>query len=194
MKNANVLMQFLTRRNNTLNIPDADLQRFQSLELQKYGAVVAGGAALRWHTGKQVGLHDIDIWFSDITQYQRMLSRFIENNKSMHDTENAVTFMVGDYKIQLIKAPYSTIDELLHSFDISVVQIATDGARWYYGEHTLQDIADRRLRVLQIHRTILRRVFKYWNYGYTPDDATLQELMNNKEILWDYSSANGDDY
>lgn len=189
------MLQFLTKNSNALNIPNVDVKKFNFLNLQKYGAVIAGGAALRWHSGLPVNKHDIDIWCPDSTQYTRMLAHLHEHNTDhTHDTANATTFKRGPYKVQLIKAHYASVEELLNSFDISVAQIATDGVRWYYGEHTLQDIKDRKLRVLFHHNTILRRVFKYWTYGYTPDDETLQQLIQNTDITWDYTSANSDDY
>lgn len=195
MKNANVLLKYLIKNKSAVDIPSVDALKFKFLNIQRYGAVIAGGAALRWHCGQSVGAHDIDIWCPDATQYNRMLAHLHEHNtEHTYDTDNAITFKRGPYKIQLIKTPYPSVPELLDSFDISVAQVATDGVHWYYGEHTLQDIQDRKLRVLKQHRTILRRLFKYWTYGYKPDDATLQELINNKEILWEYSSANNDDY
>lgn len=190
-----MLLKYLSRNSNPLNIPSIDVPTFKFLNLQKYGALIAGGAALRWHSGLSVEGHDIDIWCPNYTQYQRMLAYLLENNtERAHDTHNATTFKRGAYKVQLIKTCYASVEELLNSFDISVAQVATDGVRWYYGEHTLQDISDRKLRVLKQHSTILRRLFKYWTYGYTPDDETLQQLIQNTDITWDFSSANNDDY
>lgn len=195
MKDSNEMLRFLTRNRNPLNIPSIDVPTFNFLNLQKYGAVIAGGAALRWHCGLSVEGHDIDIWCPDAAQYKRMLAYLLENNtERTHDTDNATTFKRGAYKVQLIKTCYASVEELLNSFDISVAQVATDGVRWYYGEHTLQDISNRKLRVLKQHSTILRRLFKYWTYGYTPDDETLQQLIQNTDITWDFSSANSDDY
>ena len=37
----------------------------------------------------------------------------------------------------------------------------------------------------------LKRLIKYWTYGYTPSDELLQSLIDNGEIEWIFDNSEG---
>jgi hypothetical protein len=169
---------------NTVHKTDKKLVR--NLCLSRHKGVVAGGAALRWFQNQAVEDHDIDIWFPN---EDARLNFYLhdKNSRVVHDSKNATTYLVDTTKIQLIKNPYTSIMDLVKSFDITVCQIATDGNTWYYSDDFISDLKHRRLRISSLCENSIRRVFKYWNYGFIPDDDLLQSIINNPDTCWDYS-------
>lgn len=182
----------------TTLIPEPDKKLMKLLNLQNFNAVVAGGSALRWYRGLTAGEHDVDIWFKNVRDFQKM-SEFMlaQRYLSLHTTENADTYDLDventRYTVQLIKHFYTDIDDLLDKFDITVCRVASDGTNWHIGEKFSADLRDRRLRLVKLHPKILRRVIKYWSYGYEPDRKTL-EMLNDPTVLWDYSASPDEDY
>lgn len=116
------------------------------------------------------------------------------------DSDQATTYEITDSqenvtKVQLIKARFfDNPDELINSFDISVSQIATDGLKWYVGKHFLEDFNSRRLRLLHVNKNSIKRIMKYWVYGYEPTDDTLQRIINDPTVVWVYDTASNEDY
>lgn len=180
-------------------IHSSDISLVKRLNLHKYDAYVAGGAALAWYQHKSAAYRDIDVWFTKLDNFHRMNEDFRLKDSPRFETENAVTYRMIDhnnvYKVQLIKLHTGTTEEILNKFDFSICQVATDGSSWFLGEHFVQDLKDKRLRVLRHHPKIIRRLLKYWANGYKPDDSTLLDIMNNKNTLWNFDSEeNGEDY
>ena len=184
-------------------IPQLDRGLFENLQLEQHDAWVAGGCALRWYQNLPVGEHDVDVWFSSAAAKDAMLASLMAN-KNFHrcnvifTTENADTLEcdINDrsYRVQLVKKSYEAITDLLESFDISVCKIATDGKSWILGENFAQDLKMRRLRVVSYHPKILRRVMKYWTYGFQPDDLVLQKIIQSDNIEWNFYQKETEDY
>lgn len=215
------------------------------LNLADYGAIVAGGAALRWYQRQPVINADIDVFFQEHNGFLGMRKHIeslpsgsgtldglfnlsatkkplmdqlrdliykptdesapvakptIGTRKNLCSSDRAETYEIysdedGPHKIQLIKTRYhEDINELVNSFDISVCQIATDGSRWYVGENFIQDLNDRRLRITQYNQHSLKRMIKYWAYGFTPDDETIQRVIDNSTTKWAYETSENEDY
>ena len=59
-------------------IPLKDAIVLDWLKLEEHGAIVAGGAALRWYQGKTVDTADIDIFFKSSRDFDSM-RRHIES-------------------------------------------------------------------------------------------------------------------
>jgi hypothetical protein len=179
---------------------DQPLLKF--LDLKKYNAVIAGGAARLWHSGMDIGSHDIDIWFKDESDLQKMQSCFYDKSFSPRIvTEFAVTYMgveINDkyYNIQLIKKYNKEIIDLFDSFDITVCKIATDGEQWWFGDNYLEHVQNKVLHFESCNSNSLRRLFKYASYGFCLDQESIQKLSNFPNLILDYSSsgANHDDY
>ena len=110
-----------------------------------------------------------------------------------HATANAISYdvqVLGNddsydiYNVQLIKRRfYDSAEAVLADFDISVCQIVVDHEeRVYVGEHFARDVADRRLRFVNITPTSAKRLIKYWVYGFQPDDDTVRRIMDAPDL------------
>lgn len=93
---------------------------------------------------------------------------------------------VSVYTIQLINAQYyKSAEDVINSFDISAIQIVSDGLTFKMGENTALDIKNKTLRYnKKLIDTSLKRIMKYWVYGYQPTPELLRELKASN-IKWD---------
>jgi hypothetical protein len=214
--NHNVLKK--PSRLHTIN--EADRQLISWLNLPKYNAIVVGGAARRWFQGHSVGSADIDIFFKNEEGLLDLMVHIATlpptesfslgltstNNgksfKSVCNSQQAITYEFTGFrsdgstiKVQLIKIKiYEDTQALFNTFDISVCMVATDGIRWIVGEHFLQDLANNKLRMIKINNSSVKRLVKYWSYGYIPDDTLLQTLIDDKDIEWNFAKDSDEDY
>jgi len=186
---------------NLLTIHSTDRELIRSLNLENYNAIVAGGAALRWFQDYTVEEHDIDIWFPTVESMNKFRMNIDYHPK--FDTAYASTYLISNTKVQIIKKPYRTnIDEsteknvlnLLDNFDITVCQIATDGDTWYYSDNFINDLKNKYLRMTKINENSIKRLFKYWSYGYQPDDELIKNIIANPKTIWDYTKLTEEDY
>jgi hypothetical protein len=169
----------------------------------KHGPWIAGGAPLLWFQNITVKSGDIDVFCKneaqanklidfinslDLTEYNGYASKIIQ-------TKNATTFQVycdspgfkGDWRIQIITCRYfNTCQEVIDNFDITVCQVATCGNEWILGDQTAYDIANRNLRFRQLTKDAPKRLVKYWTYGYTPVENTLEQIINNVDTNWNF--------
>lgn len=180
-------------------IPQIDHALLMHLNLLEYRAVVAGGCALRWWRGHPVGANDVDVWFTNLVDLNLMTSYLRKSHSVVADTPNAITFNATidnrAYKIQLIKKLYKTIPDMLDNFDITVCKVATDGTQWFCHDDFAVDVRDRVLRVTKMHPHIVRRVIKYWSYGYQPDDTLLEQIIAAPDVQWSFDNSSfGEEY
>lgn len=161
------------------------------------GPWIAGGAALKWYTDSPVNLSDIDVFFRDSGQHQKLFDALTSNSSwtLKMRTRNASTWnnRNTNHVIQLIeKEFFEDIQSLLDSFDITVCQIATDGERFYASDQTYEDIQNRSLRMhLPLQPNAIRRYFKYVAYGYRPVPGLHAQVCNDPDVNWNMSI---DDY
>lgn len=182
-------------------IPVSDQAVMKVLDIKKYNAVVAGGCALAWYQQQSVGHRDIDIWFPDQTSFDQMSNHLkSQNHRLAYNSNDAETFKVSLtpndlYRVQLIKARFfQNPTNILDNFDISVCQIATDGNTWWVGKDFVQDLKNRRLRIIKHHPGIAKRMLKYWTYGFHPNDQDLQMIIDNPESNWDFATNTDEEY
>jgi len=164
----------------------------------KRGPWIAGGAALRWYQDRSVGENDIDVFCRDHGQAQSVIERIKSYNRFCvkHESDNAFTI---DYHrkdswekrwcIQMITRRYfPDIESVIESFDLSVCQIATTGNEWVLGDQTARDIREHRLRFVgDLQPDALKRLVKYWCYGYRPVEGTIEAIQNNEQANWRFS-------
>lgn len=185
---------------NKLPIPNCDFQFFKLLNLEKYDAVIAGGACLRWYQGFPVENHDIDLWFKTEERRKEFISYCMEMDdytcEGYIDTENAITLIltnkISKYKVQTIKKIYNDIPDLLNTFDFSICKIATDSHRWFLGENFAQDLKNKKLVIEKCTEMTPKRFIKYWSYGFEPDIKTLETIRNFPNAKWTYTSQEQD--
>lgn len=188
---------FPVAKNNLLpTVHESDRELMEYLNLEKNRAIVAGGAALYWYQNQPVKDHDIDLWFKTREDAEAMTKYLCEKQDPVFKTDNADTFEIDRnskiYKVQVIRRHvYDNVNDLLDRFDITVCKVATDGNHWWIGRHFITDLKDRRLRFTSFKPEMVRRMVKYMVYGYTPDDATLQQIINDPRVKWDYTNDQG---
>lgn len=161
------------------------------------GPWIAGGAGLRWYQGIPVGESDIDVYCSSPMQAEKVQQRLFDLMicSQRYKSENAVTLEVSKdnqtWTVQIIKKNYFTeMQKVIDSFDISVCQVATDGNTYLLGEHTAKDIRERNLRMrMPLQADALKRLVKYWTYGYRPVDGLLDAIQNNPVGRWEFNPA-----
>jgi hypothetical protein len=162
------------------------------------GPWIAGGAPLRWWQGHLVGESDIDIFCRDAQQVQDVIQRIKSQGRytQKHASENATTLLYwrkGDYNTQWVlqvinRRYFNSIEEVIGNFDLSVCQIGTCGNEWVLGETTAQDIHNKALRFNDpLHPDAVKRLTKYWIYGYNPVPGTIEAIQNNPESRWKFT-------
>jgi hypothetical protein len=166
----------------------------------KHGPWIAGGACLRWYQGMSVGENDIDVFCANAKQ----AADVIENIKSYgrytvkFESENAVTLEYwpkGSYSkrwtIQIITRRYfASLEEVINNFDITVCEVGTAGNEWQLGPFTARDIRERNLNFkLPLQPDALKRLVKYWTYGYRPVPGTIEAIQNNPIAKWQFSET-----
>lgn len=164
------------------------------------GPWIAGGAALQWYQGQPVGLGDIDVFCRTELQAQALLAELDAHRHCVvrHRTDNAVTVemrcdTVGqpDWRLQVIIARYyPTLQSVIDGFDITVCQIGTAGNEWLLGPTTAQDVRQRLLRMpLPLREGAVKRLLKYWTYGYEPQDGLVEAIAESPTTLWQFDPA-----
>ena len=167
------------------------------------GPWIAGGACLRWYQGLPVGDSDIDVFCANAKQ----AANVIENIKSYgrysvkFESENAVTLSYhskDDYSknwtIQIITRRYfGSLEEIISNFDISVCEVGTAGNQWQLGPFTGRDIRERNLRFkIPLQPDAMKRLIKYWAYGYRPIEGTIESIQNNPNAKWQFGAETED--
>lgn len=159
------------------------------------GPWIAGGM------GRQLAVNpacqefaDIDVWFSGATSYEQCMIRL--NNTfgnyiyETFSSDNAKTYTVGDYKVQLIRrAYYASLDDVFDNFDFTCCQIAVDQNFKLSGP----GIVDARNNVLRLNkldqRGFLARYAKYVGYGYVMPNDEFLDIINNEEINYEFDAT-----
>lgn len=155
----------------------------------KQGPWIAGGACLRWYQGQPVGESDIDIFCSSAEQAQSIIDEIKGYGRysTKYESDNATTLSYYSkdsnktWTLQVIKRRYFTsLKDVIDNFDISVCQIGTAGNDWLLGKNTARDIRERNLRMnVPLQPDAVKRLTKYWTYGYRPVDGLLDAVKAN---------------
>ena len=192
------------------------------IKLSKTGPWVAGGAALQWYLNRPTH-DDIDLFFANEQQFnnfrkdlegilrgypeptpfdQTWLNPPTAYQFDVHESENAISYHIRENltlnelgKIQLIRRRfYPSPRACIEDFDISVAQIATDGNEYWFGDHTLADIAAKQFRFTKaIGPSTGRRFIKYHAYGFNAIESAHDELFNSDKVSW-VRAVGQDDY
>jgi len=153
------------------------------------GPWIAGGACLRWYQGQPVGENDIDVFCSSPEQAQQIIDEIKSYGRysTKYESDNAITLSYHSkdtgksWTLQVIKRRYfRSLKEVIDNFDISVCQIGTGGNDWLLGKNTARDIRERNLRMnMPLQPDAVKRMVKYWTYGYCPVDGLLDAVKSN---------------
>ena len=103
------------------------------------------------------------------------------------------TVVTKEWRVQLIKRYFDNVDALLNDFDITVCQVATNGEDFYLKDKVAKDINNKVLSIRKVHKTTIKRLIKYWSYGFEPTNETMDMIINNAgDYNWEFTDA--DDY
>lgn len=166
------------------------------------GPWIAGGAVMRWFQNDTVELSDIDVFCASEAQFEMLRHRMQVDYKDICNlrftTDNALTYDVFAYDggvqkswtIQLIKKHYfDSADAVLDKFDITACQFITDGFSTQHGPTAVQDLNQKKLRFRQVKPDSLKRYIKYMAYGFRPDPGLFDQIVNQSDAQWQYSTA-----
>jgi hypothetical protein len=169
----------------------------------KQGPWIAGGAALRWYQGLAVGENDIDVFCANAKQAADIISQIKSYGRFTvkFESDNAVTldhWSKEDHSrrwtIQIITRRYFTsLEDVIDNFDITVCEIGTAGNEWVIGQLTAKDIRERNLRFkMPLQPDAMKRLVKYWTYGYRPVEGTVEAIQNNPVAKWQFNAETED--
>lgn len=196
---------------NQLRVPLSDLPVLSLVSPDLVnGPWIAGGAAIQWYRGQQVGRHDIDVFFKDEQQFAALKNKIskdvtkIFNDDStleitpsvlIFNSSNAETYRWNEFTVQLIKSRYfDSVDQLLDYFDITACKLATDGHSWYTNHRSTEQHINDYILDMDIIRPdmAVKRMFKYWIYGYQPTVDLIERIQLIPDLQNNF--ANSTDY
>ncbi len=180
----------------TIHEQDREAVTVISPSLEK-GPWIAGGACLRWYQGMPVGENDIDVFCKDAVQAAKVIEQIKSFGRysTKYESDNATTLSYGNAKgdrrwtLQVITRRYfNSLKDVIDNFDITVCEIGTCGNEWELGAFTARDIREKNLRFkLPLQADAVKRLTKYWTYGYRPVEGTLDYIINNPTSKWEYA-------
>ena len=168
------------------------------------GPWVAGGVIRRILTRNDHDGYDIDVFFRDEEQLKRLTPEFrrIEADIRKEHAEqkgvfhllfqlaaNAVAKAGDDHSglkhersnvlvpLQLVnKLFFPTVEALIEDFDFTICQMATDGRTIRCPHRSINDLAERRLRIAPTSSGVrhVSRILRYFTYGFEPDNTVLK--------------------
>ena len=157
------------------------------------GPWIAGGMGRQLVLGEN-NFADIDVWFNNTTSYEHC-SRRLNNafGNYMYETytsDNAITYTIGDFKVQLIRRSYyKSIADVFANFDFTCCQIAVDKNLKTYGPG-IEDAKNHILKINKLDRRgFLARYAKYVGYGYTMPNNEFLDIINNEEINYEFDAT-----
>jgi hypothetical protein len=167
------------------------------------GPWIAGGATLQWYQSQELQMHDIDVFCAGPEQADQLCQRLAPYCNVSFQSNNAVTYQLTScvsraldapqktWSIQVIKRNYfDSVQDVINSFDITVCQIGMDGHTWTLGKMTASDIRQKNLRMtLPLLPDAVKRLTKYWSYGYRPVPGLLKSIAQNPESRWTFDPS-----
>ena len=193
---------------NSKNVTELEFLLDVLPPLSENGPWIAGGSLLR--TYLNLGLTtDIDIFFRDEPQYKDYINKLdainMKNGKSpinnlfrvekmdlaeWHVTY-AIVFRNKNYKLQLIhKKFFTSVCNLLDSFDLNICQIGFDGTHLFHAEHCITDIDNKEIKIetVNIPQVVLKRLLKYSSLGFKISDKEIHSFFYKCSKLPNFNS------
>jgi hypothetical protein len=145
------------------------------------GLMLAGGTINSIYSGRRI--NDLDFYIRDETKLEDAIA-YMESvfGKPVYKSDNALTYKrvsgKNKYEVQLITRFYGTPEEILNTFDFTIVQGCYDfqTESFVLAENFLTDIAKRVLRYSNNSRyplCALIRTKKYQARGYVLPNSTI---------------------
>jgi hypothetical protein len=160
---------------------------------EKKGPWIAGGMGRQIALGEH-NFNDIDVWCRDQYQYdeiyKRLSDQFGYQMYEKFESDNAMTYRIGDHNVQLIKRKwYPSLDAVFADFDFTCCQVAVDDDLTAYGP----GIEDARNYVLKMNRfdnkAFLARYAKYVGLGYTMNLDDFIQIIENNTMNYEFDGS-----
>ena len=157
------------------------------------GPWIAGGMGRNIALG-ETNYNDIDVWFKNAYQLEQTQKRLQDLfGWEMFETfssDNALTYKIGKYTVQLIKRNYyKDINDIFANFDFTCCQIAVDKDLKIYGPG-IQDAVNYKLKLNKLdHKGFLARYAKYIGYGYTMNLDDFVKIIETEELNYEFDGA-----
>jgi hypothetical protein len=160
---------------------------------EKSGPWIAGGCGRQIVLG-ETDFNDIDVWFKDVIQFEEIQKRLNDEfGHGMYETyssDNAITYQVGKFKVQLIRrAYYPSLDAVFDKFDFTCCQIAVNDDLTAYGP----GVEDAKNYVLKLNKfdskAFLARYAKYVGYGYVMDSDEFLDIIEKQELNYEFDGS-----
>ena len=93
------------------------------------------------------------------------------------------------WTLQIIKRKhFKSLEEVIQGFDLTVCEIGTCGNEWVLGEFTARDIQNKVINFKDpLQPDAVKRLVKYWVYGYRPLPGTIEAIQDNPGSKWAYT-------
>lgn len=182
------MMDFLGR---FIDDPDLECDLFKALALLPAscyptieGPWLAGGAVRR--TISKANLDsDFDFFFRDEAQKAAFVATLEgAGGYTLGTNQHAqtISFSVDGTRLlvqAITMAYYPSLDACLDSFDFTITQCGYDGTSLVVGEHTLWDLARKRLALHKLTYGVstVRRLIKYTKQGFTACGGALASIL-----------------
>ena len=159
--------------NATFNIEEnLDILNRDILSLVKGGVILAGGA-LRSLVDCCDEIMDYDLFVLDHNLISQLQSNITKGGfKKVFECPKGELFTfvgVDNIKVQIInKRAYSSMEDLISSFDITACCCAYDGTNFYYNERFVFDNLNKLININKVEypNSTLRRIAKYVKKGF----------------------------
>lgn len=155
------------------------------------GPWIVGGCGRQLVLGESK-FNDIDVWFGSRHQFDDITKRLLDtfNAYESFSSDNATTYQVGEYKVQLIRRNfYKSVNDVFNDFDFTCCQVAVDKDMRPYGPG-LQDATNMILKLNKYdNRAFLARYAKYVGYGYTMDAAEFLNIIERLDMNYEFDST-----
>jgi hypothetical protein len=169
------------------------VQTIYQKSTEKSGPWIVGGMGRQMLLG-ETNFNDIDIWFRDKQQYDETLTRLSNAfGYKMYEkfaSENAMTYKIDDFTVQLIKRNwYPSLDAVFADFDFTCCQVAVDDNLTAYGP----GVEDAKNYVLKLNKldekAFLARYAKYVGYGYVMDPDDFMQIIENQPLNYEFDGS-----
>lgn len=202
----------MTSKNELLSIPVAENDKvYESMKLlspllKNNGAFIAGGCFKNLFNNETP--RDIDVYFRTEEQFKEMNNIFVKspNYTGLYISKNCVTYkhIKNNILVDLIKKQFGTPEEIINTFDFTVVKFALYIENGIYTTtfHTqfYNDLNTKTLQVWDMPDDIdkfFNRIVKYIRYGYRCPIDLKQKVFNAINKLpngYTVKTVNPEDY
>lgn len=163
--------------------PDRVVEIKEKLSVK--GSWLAGGA-IRRTIIKQPLDSDFDFFFTDVDAKNNFVKNaeskgFVKTRETKHHTQ--LEGIIPDSKLPIIIQAinfqyYTSLDDVLDSFDYTVTQFGFDGENLVTTPYALWDLGRKRLAIHKITYPVatMRRMLKYGKQGFTACGGCMADL------------------